>query len=259
MSKMSNEAEEMIRAEGLSKYYGSFAAIEDVTFSIPRGQVVAFLGPNGAGKTTTMQTLTGYMTPTRGRALIKGINVTEDRVGTAHRIGYLPETGPLYPDMTPTGLLRFYGEARGITGANLKSRIDAVVSQCALEEVLFKPISKISHGYRQRVGLAQSLLHEPEILILDEPTSGLDPNQIRQVREMISSLAATRTVLLSTHIIQEVEAMADRIILIHEGRIRFDGSIEAFLEKGEALGTKEKSIENVFCTLTSGKQKQEQK
>lgn len=255
---MSNEVEEMIRAEGLSKYYGSFAAIENVSFSIPRGQVVAFLGPNGAGKTTTMQILTGYMTPTKGKALINGINVSDDRIGTARQIGYLPETGPLYPDMTPAGLLQFYGEARGFTGARLRSRIDAVVSECAIEQVLFKPVSKISHGYRQRVGLAQALLHEPDILILDEPTSGLDPNQIRQVRQMISNLAATRTVLLSTHIIQEVEAMADRIILIHEGRIRFDGSLDGFVDKGEDLADSDKTIENVFCALTAGQRKQDQ-
>lgn len=235
----------MIRAEGLSKYYGKFAAIEDVSFTIPRGKVVAFLGPNGAGKTTTMKILTGFLVPSKGKAFIGGVNVAEDRIGTARRIGYLPETGPLYPDMTPLETLKFFGEARGLDPERLKRRIDEVTAACGIEEVLHKPVGKISHGYRQRVGLAQALVHEPEVLILDEPTSGLDPNQIRHVRRMIRDLAATRTVLLSTHILQEVDAMASRIILIHEGRIVFDGPRDVFLAKGE-------SIEDVFCTLTGG-------
>lgn len=245
---MANGNGEMIRADGISKYYGDFAAIEDVTFSIPKGQIVAFLGPNGAGKTTTMKILTGFLTPSRGRAFIAGRDVAVDRIGTASKIGYLPETGPLYPDMTPLATLRFFGEARGLSGSRLNERIEAVVAACGIENVRYKPVSKISHGYRQRVGLAQALLHEPEILILDEPTSGLDPNQIQHVRRMIRDLAKERTILLSTHILQEVEAMASRIILIHEGRISFDGSREAFLEKGG-------SIEDVFYALTGGSAK----
>jgi ABC-2 type transport system ATP-binding protein len=240
---MANDGNEMIRADGLSKYYREFAAIENVSFSIPRGQVVAFLGPNGAGKTTTMKILTGFLTPSKGKAFISGVDVSKDPVAAAKKIGYLPETGPLYPDMTPMATLKFFGEARGLDGARLKERIDKVVPACGIENVLYKPVAKISHGYRQRVGLAQALLHEPEILILDEPTSGLDPNQIRQVRRMIADLAETRTVLLSTHILQEVEAMASRLILIHEGRVIFDGSRDEFLKNGE-------SLENVFCSLT---------
>ncbi len=240
---MTGTNQEMIRAEGLSKYYGAFAAIDNVSFTVPRGQVAAFLGPNGAGKTTTMKILTGFLSPSRGRAFIKGVDVAGDRVATARAIGYLPETGPLYPDMTPMGILRFFGEARGISGGQLKNRIDEVIFSCGIEPVLFKPIGKISHGYRQRVGLAQALLHEPDILILDEPTSGLDPNQIRNVRRMIAELAETRTVLLSTHILQEVEAMASRIILVHEGRIHYDGSLDDFVKKGE-------SLEDAFCTIT---------
>jgi ABC-2 type transport system ATP-binding protein len=146
--------------------------------------------------------------------------------------------------MTPFGLLRFFGEARGLASTQLKNRIDDVVASCGIEQILYKPISKISHGFRQRVGLAQALLHEPEILILDEPTSGLDPNQIRHVRRMIAGLAETRTVLLSTHILQEVEAMASRIILIHEGRISYDGSLDDFLKEG-------KSLEDTFCSMTA--------
>jgi ABC-2 type transport system ATP-binding protein len=240
---MATETVEMIKAEGLSKYYRDFAAIENVSFSIPRGQIVAFLGPNGAGKTTTMKILTGFLTPSKGKAFIGGHDVSREPIAAAARIGYLPETGPLYPDMTPMATLKFFGAARGLAPNRLKERIDAVVESCNIGDVLYKPVSKISHGYRQRVGLAQALLHEPEILILDEPTSGLDPNQIRQVRQMIASLAETRTVLLSTHILQEVEAMASRIILIHEGQVTFDDSRDAFLKKGD-------SIEDVFCAMT---------
>jgi len=234
----------MIKAEGLSKYYGHFAAIEDVSFTIPRGQVAAFLGPNGAGKTTTMKILTGFLTPSKGKAFISGLDVAQKHVATASKIGYLPETGPLYPDMTPMGILKFFGEARGFAGGKLKGRIDEVIQACGIEPVLFKPIGKVSHGFRQRVGLAQALLHEPEILILDEPTSGLDPNQIRHVRTMIANLAKTRTVLLSTHILQEVQAMASRIILINEGRIVFDDSLEKFQSVGP-------SLEETFHTMTT--------
>ncbi len=241
---MSDNKNVMIKAEGLSKYYGHFAAIESVSFTIPRGQVAAFLGPNGAGKTTTMKILTGFLTPSKGKAIINGFDVAHDRIAAARKIGYLPETGPLYPDMTPMGILKFFGEARGIGGAQLKVRIDEVIHACGIEPVLFKPISKVSHGFRQRVGLAQALLHEPEILILDEPTSGLDPNQIRHVRGMIANLAKTRTVLLSTHILQEVQAMASRIILINEGRIVFDDSFEKFQSVGP-------SLEETFCAMTT--------
>jgi ABC-2 type transport system ATP-binding protein len=218
----------MIEAIGLSKYYRDFAAIRDVTFSIPAGQVVAFLGPNGAGKSTTMKILTGYLAPSAGSARIAGLDVVTDRIRAAERLGYLPENGPLYPEMTPLALLRFFGRARGLTGPRLAVRIDEVVQRCALQAVIEKSIGKLSKGYRQRVGMAQVLLHEPEVLIMDEPTSGLDPNQIREVRRTIREMAggalSARTILLSTHILQEVEAVADRVILIHRGRIVFDGS-----------------------------------
>jgi len=213
----------MIEAIGLCKFYRDFAAIRDVTFSIPAGQVVAFLGPNGAGKSTTMKILTGYLAPSAGSARIAGYDVVNDRIHAAERLGYLPENGPLYPEMTPLSLLRFYGRARGLTGARLAARIDAVVHRCALESVIEKSIRKLSKGYRQRVGMAHVLLHEPDVLIMDEPTGGLDPNQIREVRRTIREMAANRTILLSTHILQEVEAVADRVILIHLGRIVFDG------------------------------------
>ena len=213
-----------IEAIALSKLYGNFAAIRDVSFVVPAGQVVAFLGPNGAGKSTTLKILTGYLSPTSGTARVAGFDVAAERIQAAQRLGYLPENGPLYPEMTPLELLRFFGQARGLADGRLSGRLDAVVAQCRLEEVLEKSIHKLSKGYRQRVGMAQALLHEPDILIMDEPTSGLDPNQIREARALIRQLAQTKTVLLSTHILQEVEAMADRVVMISEGRIVFDGS-----------------------------------
>lgn len=225
-----SEQTSAISADGLSKFYGSFAAIRDVAFDIPKGQVVAFLGPNGAGKSTTMKILTGYMAPTAGCARIMGLDVAANRREIAQYVGYLPENGPLYGDMTPRDLLRFLGEARGLKGEYLKGRMDAVIHQCALEAVVGKAISKLSRGYRQRVGMAHVLLHEPEVLIMDEPTAGLDPNQIREVRQTIRRLGESKTILLSTHILQEVEAVAERVIFIHEGRIVFDGPIGEFRE-----------------------------
>jgi len=233
----------MIEAIGLSKFFGDFAAVRNIEFSVPRGQVAAFLGPNGAGKSTTMRLLTGYLAPSEGSARIAGHDVSIDRLAAAARLGYLPENGPLYPDMTPLGLLRFFGEARGLEGRRLTERIDAVTEQCALDEVLEKSISKLSKGYRQRVGMAQVLLHEPDILIMDEPTSGLDPNQIREVRALIRNLGKTKTILLSTHILQEVEAVAGRVILISNGRVAFDGLPS---EMAERYG----SMESAFHELT---------
>jgi ABC-2 type transport system ATP-binding protein len=234
----------MIEADGLCKQFGSFLAVRDVSFSIPKGQVVAFLGHNGAGKTTTMRLLTGFVAPTHGSARIAGIDVQEDRIAAAQRLGYLPENGPLYTDMTPMGLLRFFGAARGLAGSRLAGRIDAVVDQCALETVAHKPIGKLSKGYRQRVSMAQAILHDPEVLIMDEPTSGLDPNQIRGVRALIRDLGKTKTVLVSTHILQEVEPIAGRVLFIHDGTIVFDGSPA---DLARTKGT----LEEAFYSLTA--------
>ena len=214
----------MIEAVGLCKYYGSFVAIEDISFSIPRGQVVAFLGPNGAGKSTTMKILSGFLAASKGTASVAGFDVSRDRIEVARRLGYLPENGPLYDNMTPLEMLRFLGEARGITGSRLATRVDAVNGICDLQQVLEKPIGKLSRGYRQRVGLAQALLHEPDVLIMDEPTAGLDPNQIHDFRANIRRLSKATTVLLSTHILPEVEMLAQRVLLVHNGRLAFDGS-----------------------------------
>jgi ABC-2 type transport system ATP-binding protein len=243
MSDSSISSIPMIEAIGLSKFYKDFAAIRDVTFSVPQGQVAAFLGPNGAGKSTTMKILTGYLAPSAGEARIAGVEVRANRIAAAERLGYLPENGPLYPDMTPLSLLRFFGRARGLTGAHLQSRIEVVVNRCALEAVIEKPIQKLSKGYRQRVGMAQVLLHEPDVLIMDEPTSGLDPNQIREVRQTIREIGRSKTILLSTHILQEVEAMADRIIFINRGRVVFDGT-PAEMQGGRP------SLDEAFHALT---------
>jgi ABC-2 type transport system ATP-binding protein len=228
----------MIEARGLSKFYGDFAAIRDVSFTINRGEVVAFLGPNGAGKSTTMKLLTGYLAPSAGVAKIAGHDMATDRLAGAARLGYLPENGPLYADMTPRSLLEFFADARGLEGAYKRQRIVAVIDQCDLHAVIGKAIGKLSKGYRQRVGMAQALLHEPDVLILDEPTAGLDPNQIREVRQAIRRLGMSKTILLSTHILQEVEAIADRVLFITEGRLVFDGSVAELTKDGQPLADK---------------------
>ncbi|MFO7908020.1 MAG: ABC transporter ATP-binding protein [Planctomycetota bacterium] len=234
----------MIEAEGLSKFYGIFAAVQNVTFQVFEGEVVAFLGPNGAGKSTTMKLLTGYISPSEGHARIAGHEMTDDRLAGSTRLGYLPENGPLYPDMTPASLLDFFAEARGMPRGVKEERIEAVVELCALGSVIHKPISKLSKGYRQRLGMAQSLLHEPDVLILDEPTAGLDPNQIREVRRAMERLREMhKTVLLSTHILQEVTAMANRVILIDDGRIKYDGPVAE-------LDPNQEGLDVVFARLT---------
>jgi ABC-2 type transport system ATP-binding protein len=225
----------MIEAQGLSKFYGPFAAARDVSFVVKEGELVAFLGPNGAGKSTTMKMLTGYLAPSEGRAFIAGHDMLSDRIAGSRLLGYLPENGPLYPEMTPLALLEFFADARGLPTARKRDRIDAVIEICDLKSVLYKTINKLSKGFKQRVGMAQALLHEPDVLILDEPTAGLDPNQIREVRKTMRRLGETKTILLSTHILQEVEAMASRVILINEGKKVYDGPVTGLRERGPDL------------------------
>lgn len=243
MSVESTSQKIMIQANGLSKFFGQFVAVRDITFGIPEGQIVAFLGPNGAGKTTTMKILTGFMAPSEGSASIAGLDVSSQRLKASGLLGYLPENGPLYLDMTPLELLNFFGEARGLAPDILPKRIDYVIERCVLNEVLEKPILKLSKGYRQRVGMAQALLHDPQVLIMDEPTAGLDPNQIREFRKNIRELAKSKTVLISTHILQEVDAVADRVLVIHRGRLVYDGTPAELKENG--------SLEQPFYRLTN--------
>jgi len=233
-----------IKTDGLCKYYGQFTAIEGVSFEVPKGSITAFLGPNGAGKSTTMKILTGFLAPSAGEATIGGHPVATDRMAASRILGYLPENGPLYHDMSPSSFLRFCGKVRGIDPDELERDLQRVVDACQLQEVWHKSIGKLSKGFRQRVGLAQAILHGPQVLILDEPTSGLDPNQILVVRELIRSLAHEKTVLLSTHILQEVDAMADRVVLISEGRVVFAGTPDELRGDG--------TLEQRFHDLTKG-------
>jgi ABC-2 type transport system ATP-binding protein len=231
-------------ADHLSKYYGKFIAVDDISFSIPEGQIVALLGPNGAGKTTMMRMLTGYLAPSGGSAAIASFDAERDRFQAAALIGYLPENGPLYFDMTPLEVLQFFGEARGLTPSYLRERIEAVAEQCGVQPILDKPIGKLSKGLRQRVGMAQALLHDPPVLIMDEPTAGLDPVQIRQFRDHVRALRQNKTLLVSTHILQEVDAIADRVLVIHSGRLVFDGTPAELAGDG--------TLEERFCELTQG-------
>ena len=235
----------LIQAEGLCKYYGDFTAVENVSFSVARGSVTAFLGPNGAGKSTTMKILTGFLAPSAGTARIAGFDMDSQRIAASEVLGYLPENGPLYGDMTPGAYLRFIGEARGMAAGPLRNALERVAASCRIDEVWFKSIRKLSKGFRQRVCLAQAILHDPQVLILDEPTAGLDPNQIVLVRDLVKELAKDKTVLLSTHILQEVQAMADRVVMISEGRVVFSGT------PGE-LASGGKTIEDRFHELTKG-------
>ena len=243
---MASPGSAMIETQGLTKCFGSFVAVRDLSFTVRAGEVVAFLGPNGAGKSTTMKMLTGYLSPTSGRAWVAGKDVLEDRIAAAASIGYLPENGPLYTDMTPMSMLEFFGQARCMAPAVLDERIRKVMHLCGLEDVVHRRIGKLSRGYRQRVGLAQALLHEPDVLILDEPTNGLDPNQIREVRRTLKQIGKQKTILLSTHLFQEVEAVATRVLVINDGRLVFDGLPSDFEKKGGPSG-----MEGAFHELTT--------
>ncbi|MDR2246949.1 MAG: ATP-binding cassette domain-containing protein [Treponema sp.] len=216
----------MIEVHDLTKRYGSVEAVKDLSFTVGKDQVLGFLGPNGAGKTTVMKILTGYHFPSGGAALIDGVSVLDEPVEVKKRIGYLPESVPLYGDLTVREYLSFIAEGRLIPVNERKRAIDAAVSACGLEQVRAKRIENLSKGYKQRVGLAQAIIHDPPILILDEPTTGLDPNQIIEIRFLIKSLGERKTVILSTHILQEVEAVCSQVLIINEGRIAAQGKPE---------------------------------
>ncbi|MDD5309720.1 MAG: ATP-binding cassette domain-containing protein [Deltaproteobacteria bacterium] len=218
--------ETMIEVKNLTKRYGNVRALDAVSFEVPRGQVLGFLGPNGAGKTTTMKILTCFIAPTSGEVRVAGLDISEDPLGIRRRLGYLQETAPLYVDMRVREYLDFVADVRGIAVDAKDKALARVVEVCGLGDVRDKEIRTLSKGFRQRVGLAQAMIHDPSILILDEPTSGLDPNQIAEIRELVKSLGRERTVILSTHNLTEVQATAGRVIIIHQGKLVADGSPE---------------------------------
>ncbi len=216
----------MVEAKSLCMNYGTVRALIEASFVAPDNQVMGLLGPNGAGKTTSMKIITTQMVPSSGSATVAGLDVLESPIEVRKKIGYLPETAPLYNDMEVADYLDFVGKGRGLENQNLKNRLDWVVEAAKLKHVYRRPIGVLSRGYRQRVGLAQALIHDPEVLVLDEPTSGLDPLQIVGIRQLIKDLSATKTIIFSTHILQEVEAISDKIVIINEGRIIADGTPE---------------------------------
>jgi len=209
----------MIEVVGLTKYYGPIAAIEDVTFSVAKGEIIGFLGPNAAGKTTTMRILTGFSPPTRGTATVAGFDITKDPIEVKRRVGYMPESVPVYGEMVVSGFLGYVAEVKGVPRSQRKKEVAGVMERCGLAHMAKRQVGNLSKGYRQRVGLAQALIGNPPVLILDEPTVGLDPQQIIEIRQMIKSLAQEHTVLISTHILPEVTMVCERVLIINRGRI----------------------------------------
>ena len=230
----------MIEVRGVSKRYGDFVAVRDVSFEIGRGEVVAFLGPNGAGKTTTMRMLTGCLAPTSGSVKIAGHDMLAEAADARRAIGYLPERPPLYPEMRVDDYVRYVARINDVPRAAIPNKVDKALLACGLDEVRGRVIGRLSRGFRQRVGLAQAIVHEPEVLVLDEPTSGLDPVQMAEIRRLIREFADQegRTVILSTHILPEVEAICRRVLLISYGEIRVDGALEDVVGQG--------TLEDVF-------------
>jgi ABC-2 type transport system ATP-binding protein len=233
----------MIHVSRLTKYYGDYAAVRDVSFDVERGQIVGFLGPNGAGKTTTMRILAGYMTATSGRAAIDGIDVFWRPVEVRRRIGYLAENCPLYTEMRVSEYLRFRAGVKGLHGSRARQRVDFVVERCWLEDVRRQLVGTLSKGYRQRVGLADALLADPPVLILDEPTAGLDPSQIRETRSLIRELGQQHTILLSTHILPEVEMTCDHVIIINRGAVAAKGRLDELARQAGAGAVIQATIE----------------
>lgn len=222
-----------IVVENLTKKYGVQKAVNDISFEINTGEVVGFLGPNGAGKSTTMKMITCFMAPTAGNVTVEGASILSNAEEVKKKIGYLPENNPLYLDMPIVDYLRFSAEVQGVEKSNIAARIAEMIDRCGLDAEKHKNIGELSKGYRQRVGLAQAMIHDPEVLILDEPTTGLDPNQIVEIRKLIKDLGKEKTVILSSHILSEVEATCDRILIINKGRIVADGSSETLRQQSQ--------------------------
>ncbi len=240
----------MIEIRGLVKHFGPLKAVDGVSFDVAQGEVLGFLGPNGAGKSTTMKMVTGFLTPTEGTVRVAGHDVLTEPVAAKTALGYLPEGAPAYPDMTPLAFLRFIAEIRGL-GAGTEARIAEVVRRVHLEGVMRQPIETLSKGYKRRVGLAQAILHDPRVLVMDEPTDGLDPNQKHEVRTLIREMGRSKAIVLSTHILEEVEAVCTRAIIITKGRIVFDGK-PAELESQAPANVTKNRMDWVFRKLTSG-------
>lgn len=234
-----------IEVSQLTRMYGAQKAVDDVSFKLNKGEIVGFLGPNGAGKSTTMRIITGYLQPDSGTALVSGINVQEDPLSAKKKIGYLPEANPLYYDMYVKEYLDFVADIHKID--NKKQKINDIIETVGLTVERRKKTGQLSKGYKQRVGLAAALLHDPEVLILDEPTTGLDPNQIIEIRDLIRSLGKNKTVLFSTHILQEVEALCDRIIIINKGHLVADSTLIGLRQSGSG----QQSLEEIFKNLTT--------
>ena len=220
----SDAMDEMISLSGLTKRFGPVTAVDNISLSIKRGEVLGFLGPNGAGKSTTMRMVTGFVAPSEGTITVCGFDVSRDPLEVQKRIGYMPEGAPLYGDITPLAFLRFIASIRGFRGHERDRRVDSAIDKLELRDVLHRPIETLSKGFKRRTGLAQSLLHEPDILILDEPTDGLDPNQKHQVRELIRTMSPDKAIVISTHILEEVAAVCTRAVVIAKGRVVFDGT-----------------------------------
>ena len=227
----------MITVSDLTKKYARTTAVDHISFQIEKGEIVGFLGPNGAGKTTTMRMLTCFLPPTSGAATVAGFDVLEQPLEVKRRIGYLPETPPLYPEMRTREYLRFVGALKGLRGAELDQRVDVVAEKCAVADVREKVIGKLSKGYRQRVGLAQAIIHNPEVLILDEPTAGLDPKQINETRDLIKGLAGDHTIILSTHILPEVEQICEKVIIISRGHLVATDSVDNLQNRARGIGS----------------------
>jgi ABC-2 type transport system ATP-binding protein len=220
-----------IKIENLTKYYGKFLAVKDISFEVKTGEIVGFLGPNGAGKTTTMKLITTYLSQNSGKIFVDGIDTETDALAVRKKIGYLPEQNPLYSDMNVIDYLKYAAELQSIEKSTISDSVKRMVKVCGLEDVKHKDIGELSKGFRQRVGLAQAMIHNPEVLLLDEPTSGLDPNQIIEIRKLIKDLGKQKTVILSTHILQEVQATCDRVIIINNGEIVADGTTDSLQRK----------------------------
>ena len=233
----------MIETRELCKRYGRIAAVDGISFRVEPGQVLGFLGPNGAGKSTTMKMLTGFLAPTSGRASICGHDVAKSPLEAKRALGYLPEGAPAYGDMTPAAFLDFIADIRGLSGLDKATRVAAVVKKVNLEAVLHQRIETLSKGFKRRVGLAQAILHDPAVLVLDEPTDGLDPNQKHEVRALIKEMAPGKAIVLSTHILEEVEAVCTRAIIIASGRVLFDGTPQELAARGP--------LDTVFRKITT--------